>query len=153
MPFCGCLKKPTSLEDLLKHKKVKELKVKTPRSKVNMRIVIKCNSPVVFIVGPPGVGKKRQANAIAKRFGYVHFDVPDLVKVEAMQNTPREAGGVAGDGLPVPAAGGAHVRGGGVKIPSRLREHLIMFGEHLMPLLAAYDDRVEQVVLVENEDL
>ena len=44
---------------------------------------------IVFVIGPPGSGKKEAATKIATQKGYEHLSAGDLLRAEAAKDTPE----------------------------------------------------------------
>ena len=42
---------------------------------------------VIFIVGPPGVGKNTQCDKLVEKYKFIHFGAGDLLRAEAKKDT------------------------------------------------------------------
>ena len=42
---------------------------------------------VIFVVGPPGVGKNTQCDKLVKKYNFIHFSTGDLLREEISRGT------------------------------------------------------------------
>ncbi len=42
---------------------------------------------IIFVIGPPGVGKNTQCDKLVKKYNFIHFSTGDLLRAEISKNT------------------------------------------------------------------